>query len=251
MDFCRYFLEISYLGTAYAGWQYQPNAVSIQEKLEEALSKILGKKTSVIAAGRTDAGVHALRMFVHFDYEKKIDCKIFIYKINAILPNDIVLNHIFQVHENVHARFHAISRTYQYHIYLGRNPFLLQTTWQIYKQKLCIKKMNSASELLLKFENFKSFSRSKTQVKTYLCEMKNAFWKRENNLLIFEITANRFLRNMVRAIVGTLVEIGKEKLSLSDFQKIIESKCRSHAGISAPARGLFLTKIAYPETIKK
>ena len=246
----RYFLEISYKGRGYCGWQYQPNALSVQEVLEGALAKILKEKIAVTAAGRTDAGVHARQMFVHCDTEKKIDSSEWIYKVNAVLPNDIVLHRIFQVKENRHARFDAVSRTYVYQIYLGRNPFLLDTSWQLVRKKLQIEKMNAACEILLRYKNFKAFSRSKTDVKTYDCNLKEAFWQQKNNLLMFQITANRFLRNMVRAIVGTLVEVGEEKLSLCDFKKIIESKDRGEAGMSAPARGLFLSQITYPENIE-
>ena len=239
------------MGKNYCGWQYQPNALSVQEKLEGAISKILRDKIRVVASGRTDAGVHASQMFVHLDANIIEDFKNLVYKVNAVLPNDIVLHRMFKVKPNAHARFDVISRTYQYRIFLGRNPFLSETSWQIFEQKLDVAMMNKAARILLDYTNFSAFSRSKTDVKTYNCNLIKALWIKENHLLTFHITANRFLRNMVRAIVGTLIDIGKHKISLKDFQSIVESYNRSKAGMSAPARGLFLTKIIYPESIKK
>jgi len=246
----RYFIELSYLGKNYHGWQIQPDVVSVQEIVNNTLSKLLNKSILTVSAGRTDAGVHAKQMFVHIDSPKELLLKDTVYKLNAILPNDIVIHKIFKVKEDAHTRFDATSRSYEYKIYLGRNPFLLDTTWQIFQQKLDVLKMNKAAKILLNYTNYQCFSKSKTDVKTYHCSIKNAVWKQNGEILTFYITADRFLRNMVRAIVGTLVDIGKEKKSIDDFIRIIESKDRCRAGTSAPAQGLSLTAVDYPNTIK-
>jgi len=240
----RYFIELSYKGTHYHGWQIQPDQNSIQEELTNAISKILQEKIDIVGAGRTDTGVHATQMFAHFDSNKELTNE-WVYKFNSVLPNDIVVYNIKLVDENTHARFKAISRSYEYHIWLGRNPFELDTTWQIYKQEFDIDRMNSAAKILLEYTDFECFSKVKTDVHTFDCDIKEAVWKKDGQKLIFYITANRFLRNMVRAIVGTLIEVGQGKRSLDDFRKVIESKKRSKAGLSVPAQGLFLTQVKY------
>lgn len=240
----RYFIELSYNGKNYHGWQIQPDAISVQEKLNEAISTIFQEKLEVVGAGRTDTGVHASQMFAHFDIDRKIEGDI-AHKLNSILPDDITVYEVFLVADEKHARFNALSRSYEYRVWLGRNPFLLDFSWQIHSQKLDIFKMNEAAKLLLEYENFQTFSKVKTEVYTFNCNVTEAFWKQDGNLLTFQITANRFLRNMVRAIVGTLVDVGLCKISIDDFRAIIESKNRGNAGLSVPAKGLFLTKIKY------
>ena len=240
----RYFIELLYNGKNYHGWQIQPDAISVQEKINNAVSIVLQEKISVVGAGRTDTGVHAEQLFAHFDADKKLDSNI-VFKLNSVLPEDIVIAGVFSVDEEKHARFDALSRSYEYRIWLGRNPFLLDTTWQLKHQKLDVEKMNVAAEILLEYENFQAFSKVRTEVKTFNCDVTNAVWKQEGNLLVFHISANRFLRNMVRAIVGTLVDVGTYKISIEDFRKIILSKDRSQAGLSVPAKGLFLTKVRY------
>lgn len=247
--FLRYFIELSYNGKNYFGWQIQPDAVTVQEKVNLAISTILNRPILTTAAGRTDTGVHASQMFVHIDTDVAIDNEDYIYKFNAVLPDDIAIHAIRKVQNDAHTRFHATSRSYAYRIYTGRNPFLLDTTWQLYQQKLDVAKMNKAAALLLNHQNFKCFSRSKTDVKTYNCIITRAVWEQEGKMLTFHISADRFLRNMVRAIVGTLVEIGKGKRDVNDFEAIIKSENRSEAGVSAPAQGLTLTSITYPETL--
>jgi len=244
LHFLRYFIGLSYKGTNYHGWQIQPDAISVQEEISKAISIILQHEIQLVGAGRTDTGVHAIEMFAHFDSHIVLSDE-YIYKFNSILPNDIVINSIVKVSKNTHARFDAISRTYEYRIYLGRNPFLLDTTWQIHQKQIDVKKMNEAAKLLYEYKDFESFSKVKTDVKTFHCEIMEAEWKIQDLHLTFYITANRFLRNMVRSIVGTLVEVGTGKKSIEDFRKIIESKKRSEAGVSVPARGLFLTNIRY------
>ncbi|QTD37119.1 tRNA pseudouridine(38-40) synthase TruA [Polaribacter batillariae] len=240
----RYFIELSYNGKNYHGWQVQPDVVSVQEKLNDAVSTVLQEKIEVVGAGRTDTGVHASQMFAHLDVSKKIEGDI-VHKLNSILPSDIVVYQVFSVDDKKHARFDAKSRSYEYRIWLGRNPFLLDFSWQIYSQNLNVSLMNEAAKILLEYENFQTFSKVKTEVYTFNCDVTEAFWKREDALLTFYISANRFLRNMVRAIVGTLVDVGLGKITVAEFREIIESKNRGKAGLSVPAKGLFLTKIKY------
>ncbi len=245
----RYFIEIAYKGTDFHGWQIQPNASSIQELIQNGLSKILGTKTDIVGAGRTDAGVHALQIYAHFDTDKNVSEKDLAYKLNAVLPSTVLIRKIFVVAKKVHARFDALSRSYEYRIHLAFNPFLLDTTWQIPNRMFDLEKMNEAAKLLLHYSNFKAFSKSKTDVKTFECIVSTAVWIHHTDDLVFHITANRFLRNMVRAIVGTLLDVGEGKTSIDDFERIIKNQNRSEAGLSVPAKGLFLTKIIYPETI--
>lgn len=248
--FLRYFIELSYLGKNYHGWQIQPNVITVQKKVNEAFSKILNTPVLTTGAGRTDTGVHASQMFVHIDTDVKIDSDQYIYKINSVLPDDIVIHDIFLVKEDAHTRFSATLRSYEYSIYQGRNAFNLDTTWQIFKQEIDVDKMNDAASILKNYTNFKCFSKSKTDVQTYNCKITNAVWEKKGNNLTFYITADRFLRNMVRAIVGTLVDIGIGKSSIDDLITIIESEDRSMAGTSAPAQGLSLTVVKYPESIR-
>jgi tRNA pseudouridine38-40 synthase len=240
----RYFIELAYKGTNYHGWQIQPDAISVQEKINNALSTILRQQIVITGAGRTDAGVHASQMFAHFDTTITLS-ENFAFKLNSILPDDIVIYSIKLVHNDAHARFDANSRSYEYKIWLGRNPFLLDSSWQLYNQQLNIQLMNQAAMILYEYEDFECFSKVKTGVHTFNCKITNALWVLNENELVFHISANRFLRNMVRAIVGTLIDIGTGKTTIDDFKNIIESKNRSNAGTSVPAKGLFLTKVEY------
>ncbi|MBL4605966.1 MAG: tRNA pseudouridine(38-40) synthase TruA [Flavobacteriaceae bacterium] len=240
----RYFIELSYKGTNYHGWQIQPDANSVQQEINTAISTILQEEILIVGAGRTDAGVHASQMFAHFNCKKELT-NAFVYKFNAILSNDIVIYALTKVADEKHARFDAVSRSYEYKVWLGRNPFLLETAWQLHQKELDVEKMNEAASILLEYEDFESFSKVKTDVRTFNCIITEAIWKKEGQELTFYITANRFLRNMVRAIVGTLVEVGLGKKTVDDFRKVIESKKRSEAGLSVPAHGLFLTEVKY------
>jgi tRNA pseudouridine38-40 synthase len=240
----RYFIELSYNGKKYHGWQIQPDVISIQEKLNFTVSTVLQEKIEVVGAGRTDTGVHAAQMFAHFDTKNELKGDI-TYKLNSLLPHDIIVHEVFSVDTEKHARFNAISRSYEYRIWLGRNPFLLDFSWQLHSQNLNVDLMNAAAKLLLEYTDFQTFSKVKTDVHTYNCDITEAIWKQNGKELVFHITANRFLRNMVRAIVGTLVDVGLGKITKDDFRKIIESKNRSNAGLSVPAKGLFLTNINY------
>lgn len=244
----RYFLEISFKGTPFHGWQEQPNAVSVQSSIEKALSTLLRCPTKIVGAGRTDAGVHAKQMFAHFDSEKNIDKTDLKHKLNSFLSKDIAIHNIYNVKNDAHARFDAIWRSYEYHIHQEKNPFLNELSW-FYSKKLDIDEMNKAVKSLLFYKDFKSFSKTKTDVKTYICTIDEAYWEIDDRQLIFHITANRFLRNMVRSIVGTLINVGLHKISYDDFIKIIEAKDRTKAGFSVPAQGLYLSKIIYPKNI--
>ena len=244
----RYFIEIAYNGKAYFGWQRQPNQISVQQVLEETLSILLRNKVKVIGAGRTDTGVHAKQLFAHFDFDKLQNKDELIFRINSFLPKDIVVNNIFEVIEDAHARFHAVQREYEYRISLGKDPFSEDFAFQLYN-KPDISLMNKAAEILLHHKDFQCFSRSKTDVKTYNCKIEKAQWEWEEGFLVFTIIADRFLRNMVRAIVGTLLDVGFYKTTLVEFQDILNSKNRREAGASAPAHGLYLKKIVYPENI--
>jgi tRNA pseudouridine38-40 synthase len=238
----RYFIELSYNGKNYHGWQIQPDAISVQEKLNNAISTIFQEQIKVVGAGRTDTGVHASQMFAHFDIDKDLKEDV-VFKLNSILPNDISVQKIFLVDAEKHVRFDATSRSYEYKICLGRNPFLLDFSWQIHSQEPDVNLMNEAAKLLLEYTDFQTFSKVKTDVYTFNCDITEAFWKLEGSELTFYISANRFLRNMVRAIVGTLVDVGLGKISKEGFRSIIEIKNRGNAGLSVPAKGLFLTKI--------
>jgi tRNA pseudouridine38-40 synthase len=246
----RYFLHISYNGKAYHGWQIQDNAISVQAVLNEKISIALQENIYVVGAGRTDTGVHAEFFMLHFDTHKKITDKDgFIDKINKLLPQDIAAYKLFCVPNNANTRFDAISRTYEYRISRKKNPFLTYLAWY-YRFPLNLELMNEAALTLFDYEDFTSFSKTGTQVKTNLCKIYEAKWfYKEDSVLVFRIKADRFLRNMVRAITGTLIDVGKEKISINAFRKIIEAKNRSKAGFSVPAHGLFLTDIEYPKEL--
>ncbi|MEN8118595.1 MAG: tRNA pseudouridine(38-40) synthase TruA [Bacteroidota bacterium] len=240
----RYFLQCSYKGTSYHGWQIQPNAVSVQEVFEDALSKLLREEIAVVGAGRTDTGVHASFFILHFDTEKEVPGNL-AYKLNSFLPSDIAVQKVWPVDHEAHARFGATSRTYKYFISTEKNPFITETSYK-YTSPLDVDKMNQAAKTLFDYEDFTSFSRLHTDVKTNNCKIMQAEWIQVDNQLVFTIKADRFLRNMVRAIVGTLLEVGKGKLSVEQFCEIIAKKDRGAAGASAPAQGLFLVDIEYP-----
>lgn len=241
----RYFLHLAYNGTRYHGWQIQPDAISVQEELEKCLSLKLGEKISLTGCGRTDTGVHARNFYAHFDVEKEIsDCTDFVYRLNIFLPNDIVIYRCWEVDSEMHARFDATSRTYRYYITQTKNPFHLQDAFY-YHGKLNVKLMQEAANILFEYTDFTSFSKLHTQVKTNNCKIMQARFFEDNGLLVFEIKADRFLRNMVRAVVGTLLEVGRGKLSLEQFRKVIENKDRCSAGTSMPAHALFLEEVSY------
>ncbi|TYB80392.1 tRNA pseudouridine(38-40) synthase TruA [Bizionia gelidisalsuginis] len=244
----RYFIELSYNGKAYHGWQIQPNAITVQEVLNKGLSLLLRTTITTMGAGRTDAGVHALQMFAHFEIHMSFETETLQHKLNSYLPQDIVIHSIFKVNAEAHTRFDALSRAYIYRIAIRKNAFINEQTYFL-KPQLDIEKLKKASKILLEYKDFQCFSKSNTDVKTYHCDIMQAEWQIIGDELQFTIKANRFLRNMVRAIVGSLINIGVGKLEVSDMHKIIQSKSRSEAGFSVPARALYLSEIIYPESI--
>lgn len=245
----RYFIELSYNGKTFHGWQIQPDAISVQECIEKALSVLLRAPHSIVGAGRTDAGVHAKFMVAHFESENHFDAEKLVFQLNSYLPGSIAIYKIYQVKAESHARFNATARAYEYQVVTFKNPFE-NTSSHLVKLPLDVAKMNLAAEKMLKYTNFKCFSKSKTDVKTYNCELYYAFWEKQDDRLVFKISANRFLRNMVRAIVGTLLEIGIGKMQVEDIDRIILSENRSEAGYSVPAKGLYLTEVLYPESVR-
>ena len=242
----RYFVTLSYDGTRYHGWQIQPNGVSVQERLQEALSTLLREPIAVTGAGRTDAGVHARKMVAHFDWKgDAIDGQQLAYKLNRLLPYDIAVCKVEMVSEDMHARFSATSRMYRYYIHTTKDPFQRAYSCEIH-YPLDFAKMNDAARILMTYEDFGAFCKSGADVKTTLCQVTKAEWVQTSpTTWYFEIRANRFLRNMVRAVVGTLIEVGRGRLSLDDFKKVIEGKQRSDAGESMPGNALFLEDIVY------
>ena len=241
----RYFVWFSYDGTAYHGWQIQPNGNSVQEELQRALSTLLREEISVTGAGRTDAGVHARQMVAHFDFSEAIDLEQLAYKLNRILPCDIAVDRVELVDDDMHARFSATSRTYHYYIHTKKDPFSRPYSTELHYE-LDFDKMNEAGRILMTYDDFGAFCKSHSDVKTTLCRVTKAEWVQTSETSwYFEITANRFLRNMVRAVVGTLIDVGRGRLTLDDFRKVIEGKRRTAAGESMPANALFLEIIRY------
>jgi tRNA pseudouridine38-40 synthase len=244
----RYFLDISYNGTAYHGWQIQNNAHTVQAEIENALSKLLGVPTAIMGSGRTDTGVHAIQQIAHFDTENAASEKELRYKLNSFLSPDISINQVLQVHPEAHARFDATERSYQYFIHQEKTPFRQGMSYY-FSRELNILLMNQAAEKLLGTKDFESFSKVKTEVNNFICTITEARWKFENESLIFHVSANRFLRGMVRALVGTLLEVGLGKINVEDFAEILVQKDRTAAGRSVPPQGLFLSEVKYPESV--
>jgi len=241
----RFFISISYDGTAYHGWQVQPNGHSVQAELQRCLSTLLREEIAVTGAGRTDAGVHARCMVAHFDFEQPIDEGQLTYKLNRILPRDISVQKVWEVPNDLHARFSAVSRTYHYYIHTQKDPFLRSYSCELH-YSLDFAKMNEAAACLLQYEDFGAFCKSHTDVKTTLCQVTQARWVQQSSYSwYFEISANRFLRNMVRAVVGTLIDVGRGRLTVDDFCKVVEGKKRTDAGESMPAHALFLEDVSY------
>jgi len=245
----RYFIELAYNGRNFHGWQIQPNAITVQETLQDALKILLKQKIDVIGCGRTDTGVHARQFFAHMELDLdtiEISADQLTYKLNRLLNNDIAIFRIFIVNDAAHTRFEALSRTYEYRLRMDKYPFDQEFTYRSTYPKLDFELMNKAAALLFNYTDFTSFSKTGTDVKTNNCKIMQADWKNVDGVWIFTIKADRFLRNMVRAIVGTLLEIGKGKLKPEEMQRIIEAKDRSRAGFSVPAHGLFLERVVYP-----
>ena len=245
----RYFIYLSYDGTNYHGWQIQPNGISVQAVLMKALSTFLRKPVEVVGAGRTDAGVHARLMVAHFDFDTELDGATVVDKLNRLLPPDVAVYRVRRVKPEAHARFDATYRTYKYYITTHKDPFSRAYAWRVF-QKLDFEKMNEAAQVLFDYIDFTSFSKLHTDVKTNNCKMMHARWEQMGEYdWVFTIQADRFLRNMVRAVVGTLVEVGKGKLTVEGFRKVIEEKNRCSAGTSVPGNALFLVDVGYPEEL--
>jgi len=247
----RYFLDISYVGTRFAGWQVQNknnDVITIQQVVNQALSTMLREPIECLASGRTDAGVHATHQVVQFDIQKEQNLDRWIIKLNSLLPNDVVANWIRPVHPESNARFDAISRTYHYKVSTVRNPFLHERALLVFKS-LDIEKMNQAAQILFKHEDFQSFSRVHTDVNNFFCTISEAFWQQEGTDIQFTISANRFLRGMVRAIVGTLLDVGTGKITILEFEQIIRDKDRTKAGHSVSPFGLYLVTVEYPDSV--
>jgi tRNA pseudouridine38-40 synthase len=244
----RYFFEIAYHGKNFSGWQTQANATGVQEVVEDALSKLLRTPVKIVGSGRTDTGVHCAQQFFHTDIEKEFDPVNLIHRLNSFLPREIAIRSIHRVKPTASARYSAIERKYEYHITLVKDPLLTGLALHFFKP-LNLQNMNEAAALLRGEHDFECFSKVKTDVNHFLCTVKSASWKKQGNRLIFTIRANRFLRGMVRAIVGTLLEVGTGKISVRDFQHIIKSKDRKKAGANVDPHGLYLVQVKYPKSI--
>lgn len=244
----RYFLDLSYKGTPFHGWQIQNNAFTVQECIENALSTLFRKPISIMGSGRTDTGVHAEHQVCHFDLEGMEPGENFLKSINSILPREISIHRIREVKPDAHARFDAKERSYFYRIVFRKNPFLDDLAWLIFHQP-DVDKMNQAAALMLQYEDFECFSKVHTEVNHFRCKLISAHWEQKDDQLLFHITANRFLRGMVRAIVGTLMNVGYGRMSVEEINTLIESRDRNQAGKAAPAKGLFLSRIEYPTDI--
>ena len=243
----RYFLEVAYVGTNYSGFQIQQNAITIQQKVEEALTIFFKQAIPLTGSSRTDAGVHAKQNFFHFDFSENINSKV-LYNINSILPNDIAVKNIFNVHPEAHCRFNALSRTYNYYIYKNKNPFLENRAWY-YPYPINIQLLNEAATTILSYNNFEAFSKQNTQVNNFICNIQQSFWQQESDALVYYIQANRFLRGMVRALVATMLMVGRNQITIHQFKEIIESQNASNTNFSSPAHGLYLEKVEYPENL--
>lgn len=244
----RYFLDISYLGTAYHGWQIQKNAHSVQAEINQALTTLLRTETDCVGSGRTDTGVHARQQIAHFDTAKKIRTEDFAFRLNKLLPKDISINAIQPVIPEAHARFDAESRSYEYRIHAKKDPFSLSMSY-FFNKELDLHGIREGISLLRRATNFQAFSKVHTDVNHFDCDIYDMSWKETNEGHVFFVRANRFLRGMVRALVGTLLEMGQNRLSVQGLQQILESRNRSTAGRSVPASGLYLTEVKYPDTI--
>lgn len=248
----RYFIHLAYNGADFHGWQVQDNAPTVQQKINDALTVLLGEEVNVVGCGRTDTGVHAADFYAHFDFAKNFDPKErtdLVFKLNRFLPNSIVVFEVFPVKPETNARFDALSRTYNYYVSKRKDPFFDDYAYFLYGD-IDIDLMNEAALAMMKYTDFTSFSKLHTQTKTNNCKIEHAEWKEEGHKLIFTIEADRFLRNMVRAIVGTLLDVGRKKITIDEFKQIIERKNRCDAGYSVPAKALFLEKVQYPSNIR-
>ena len=241
----RYFITLAYDGTNFHGWQIQPNGNSVQEELQKALTTLLRQPTPVVGAGRTDAGVHARKMVAHFDSDVAIDCQQLAYRLNRMVPRSMAVYDVREVGDDMHARFSATKRTYHYYVHTRKDPFLRHYSCELHFD-LDFERMNKAAAILMEYSDFGAFCKSHSDVKTTICRVMAAEWHQTSNTeWYFEISADRFLRNMVRAVVGTLVDVGRGRLTLDEFRNVIEGRKRTAAGESMPANALFLEEVEY------
>lgn len=244
----RFFLDISYQGTSYHGWQVQNNAHTVQGEINNALSTLLRTPTDCLGSGRTDTGVHATHQIAHFDTDLQLDAEDFAYKLNSFLPKTISINNCTRVRDEAHARFDADMRSYEYHLHHHKNPFKQGLSY-CFNVSLDLTAIHHACDLIADWENFQAFSRVQTEVNNFLCQIKEIKWVQANDAAVFHVSANRFLRGMVRAMVGTLLEVGQGRMSLDQLKLVLESGDRKRAGRAVPAEGLFLTRVSYPDHI--
>jgi tRNA pseudouridine38-40 synthase len=245
----RYFIELAYNGSSFHGWQIQPNAISVQEVMNDALNKVLRKDINVVGCGRTDTGVHASYFVAHFDADEAVaDTEHLVYKLNRIVGNDVVVYSVQEVDKETHSRFHATARTYHYYLRTEKNPFVKDFSFRPFYQ-VNVDEMNEAAKVLFDYVDFTSFSKLHTETKTNNCKILHAQWVINEDGAVFVVKADRFLRNMVRAIVGTLLEVGRGKITIEQFRKVIENKDRGEAGTSVPGQALFLVDVDYPEEL--
>jgi tRNA pseudouridine38-40 synthase len=245
----RYFIELAYKGTDFHGWQFQPNGISVQQVLEETLSKRLSRRIYITGSGRTDAGVHAAQQFAHFDFEGELpEQELLVYSLNNMLPDGIAIYAIFPVAPDAHARFSATARYYQYHICRQKSPFQTHQAY-IFRSALNVPAMNEAAGTLLRHTNFRSFSKVRTEVNHYNCTLMRSEWAWAGDHLVYHVKADRFLYGMVRCLVGTMLEVGQERMTVPEFEGIIVAQDRTRAGRAAPPSGLFLTEVNYPDSV--
>ncbi|MBS1921565.1 MAG: tRNA pseudouridine(38-40) synthase TruA [Bacteroidetes bacterium] len=243
----RYFLEVSYKGTAYSGFQSQKNANTIQAEIEKAFEVLQKSKITLVGSSRTDAGVHALQNFFHFDFDEKPNLR-FVYKMNAILPSDIVIKRVIPVPDEAHCRFDAVSREYKYCIYRFKNPFYQDRAY-FFPYKINLEKLQQYAKVLMDYKDFSSFSKKRTQVKSFICDVMESEWYWQEDILVYKVKANRFLRGMVRALVATMLKLVRSEQNIDSFKQIIKSKDASRAYFGVPGKGLFLVKIEYPQIL--
>lgn len=245
----RYFIEVSYKGANYAGFQVQENAHTVQAELDRALSVLFRAPIATTGSSRTDAGVHALQNFLHFDTELPLHPQ-FLYKINAILPEDVVLKAIYEVAPEAHSRFAATGRSYEYYLYTHKDPFMKDRGYY-FPYRVDTGRLQEAANIIKEYKDFTTFSKRNTQVKTFLCTILESYWTFSESQMVYNVSANRFLRGMVRGLVGTMLRVGRGKLSLQDFREVIESRDCTRADFAVPPQGLFLVKVSYPEGMLK
>lgn len=241
----RYFIEVAYKGAAFAGFQVQNNAKTVQSEIDHAISTLMRTSVTTTGSSRTDAGVHAVQNFLHFDMEQPLHPQ-FLYKVNAILSSDIVIRHIYQVADDAHSRFAASGRSYEYTLYMKKDPFL-QDRGYFFPYRLDVSLLQEAAEIIKEYQDFTTFSKRNTQVRTYNCAIKESYWVIREDRMVYNVTANRFLRGMVRGLVGTMLRVGRGKLSVEEFRQAIESRNCVNADFAVPPQGLFLMKVIYPE----